>query len=71
MATAEQYLSLGRDQFSRVGHTGRFEWVLVSETRIMKVGGTKRERVADEGFFYSQDYEGTGGKRYFKGTNPA
>ena len=27
MATAEQYLSLGRDQFSRVGHIGRFEWV--------------------------------------------
>ena len=27
VATAEQYLSLGRDQFSRVGHTGRFEWV--------------------------------------------
>ena len=27
VATAEQYLSLVRDQFSRVGHTGRFEWV--------------------------------------------
>ena len=27
VATTEQCLSLGRDQFSRVGHTGRFEWV--------------------------------------------
>ena len=32
----------------------------------MKVGGTKRERVAEDGFFYTQDYEGTGGKKYFK-----
>ena len=32
----------------------------------MKVGGTKRERVAQDGFFYTQDYEGTGGNKYFK-----
>ena len=33
---------------------------------VMNVGGTKRQRVAHDGFFYTQDYDGTGGRKYFK-----
>ena len=33
---------------------------------VMNVGGTKRQRMAHDGFFYTQDYDGTGGKKYFK-----
>lgn len=32
----------------------------------MKINGTKRERVAEDGFIYTQDNEGPGGIKYFK-----